>query len=81
MQGARGFEAHKDKTGYIVYGCREFKEKVERELESTPLRFGECDVRRKESDKYAYLPTCLLAYLPTCLLAYLPTCLLAYLPT
>ena len=53
MLGARGLEAHPEKTGYLVYGSKEYRKEVEKELEAAgPLRFGEFEARRKESDKY-----------------------------
>ena len=52
MLGARGLEAHEEKTGYILYGAPAFKEKVEEELEVTPLTFGTFKVKRKDKDKY-----------------------------
>ena len=48
----RGLQAHKEKTGYIVFGNREYKEKTEKELEVMPLTLGGFQVRRKEYDKY-----------------------------
>ena len=50
MLGARGLEAHRDKTGYIVCGTKEYKEKVEKEVEMMPLRFGDFEVGRKTSE-------------------------------
>jgi len=52
MLGARGLEAHKEKTGYLVYGKKEYKEKVQKELELMPLKFGNFEVVRKQKDKY-----------------------------
>ena len=52
MLSERGLEAHSEKTGYLVFGNRMFKEKVEMEVELMPLMFGEFEVARKESDKY-----------------------------
>ena len=52
MLADRGLEAHQDKTGYILFGTKAFKEEVEREVEGRPLVFGEFEVKRKESDKY-----------------------------
>jgi len=52
MLAARGLEAHSEKTGYLVYGTKSFKEKVEEELEMAPLVFGKFEAKRKESDKY-----------------------------
>ena len=52
MLGARGLDAHTEKTGYIVCGSEVFKEKVGKELEMSPLKFGNFEVQRKDSDKY-----------------------------
>ena len=51
MLRERGLEAHKDKTGYIVFGSKMYREKVEKELEVMPLSMGGFVVGRKEQDK------------------------------
>ena len=52
LLAARGLEAHSEKTSYIVCGSRMFKEKVCKELEMNPLKFGNFEVQRKDSDRY-----------------------------
>ena len=52
MLRERGLDAHKDKTGYIVFGSRMYREKIEKELEVMPLTLGGFQVGRKEKDKY-----------------------------
>ena len=52
MLGARGLAAHPEKTGYLVYGTKNFKEEMEEELERKPLVFGKFEAKRKQSDKY-----------------------------
>ena len=52
MLSERGLEAHSEKTGYLVFGCKKFKEEVEKEVELRPLMFGKFEVARKQSDKY-----------------------------
>ena len=48
----RGLEAHEDKTGYVVFGSRKYKERVKQEEEIIPLQFGRFKTKRKVSDKY-----------------------------
>ena len=48
----KGLDAHPDKTCFIVCGSKQFREKVERDLESNPLMFGTFPVKQKISDKY-----------------------------
>ena len=52
MLSERGLVAHREKTGYLVVGSEVFREEVEKEVELTPLMFGEFKVTRKRSDKY-----------------------------
>ena len=52
MLRERGLEAHKDKTGYIVFGNKKYREKTEKELEAMPLTMSGFQVVRKERDKY-----------------------------
>ena len=49
----KGPEAHPDKTGYIVIkGDKEDVKRVEKEVEATPINFGEFTMSRKQKDKY-----------------------------
>ena len=52
MLSRRGLRAHKEKTGYILFGSPEFKNMMRKELEMMPLKFGEFVVKLKEQDKY-----------------------------
>ena len=52
MLRERGLEAHKEKTGFVVFGNREYREKTEKELEMMPLTLGGFQVGKKEQDKY-----------------------------
>ena len=52
MLGERKLEAHREKTGYLVCGTEEFKEKMAKELERRPLTFGDFEVKRKVCEKY-----------------------------
>ena len=52
MLADRGLEAHSSKTGYLVIGTKKYKEEMEEELELMPLKFGDFEVVRKESDLY-----------------------------
>ena len=52
MLSERDLEAHAEKTGYLVFGSREYKEEVDKQLELVPLMFGEFKARRKGCDKY-----------------------------
>ena len=44
--------AHPDKTGYIVFGSRGYKEKISTELENCELSLGDFPVKRKFFDRY-----------------------------
>jgi hypothetical protein len=48
----KGLEAHPDKTCFIVVGSRKYKEKVQIDLQDSPLMFGDFLVNQHESDKY-----------------------------
>ena len=45
-------QVHPDKTGFIVLGCKKFKEEVEKELGATPIIFGNLVTGAKVMDKY-----------------------------
>ena len=46
-------DAHPDKTAYILFkGSKEDVGKKEKELELTPLQFGQFTIKRKDKDKY-----------------------------
>ena len=47
----KGLEAHPDKTCFVVFGSREFKDKISRQLEANQLLFGEFPVKKKNSEK------------------------------
>ena len=49
----KGLEAHPDKTAFIMLkGSKKDVEKKEKELQMTPLKFGQFMMSRKEKDKY-----------------------------
>ena len=48
----KGLDAHPDKTGYIVFGSKGYKEEISRQLEQCELSLGDFTVKRKQSDKY-----------------------------
>ena len=48
----KGLNAHPDKTCYIVFGSKTYKENISKQLETWELSFGEFDVKKKASDKY-----------------------------
>ena len=50
MLSQRGLRAHRDKTGYILFGNP--NPRMKKELEIMPLKFGEFEVKQKEQDKY-----------------------------
>ena len=48
----KGLTAHPDKTGYIVFGSKGYKEDIFKELEMCELSLGDFPVKRKISDRY-----------------------------
>ena len=48
----KGLETHPDKTCFIVFGSDNFKNKVNEELKSKPLKLGNFLVKQKQSDRY-----------------------------
>ena len=48
----KGLEAHPDKTCYVVFGSKSYKDKVNAQLKTNPLYLGDFQVKRKESDRY-----------------------------
>ena len=48
----KGLDAHPDKTGYIFFGSKNYKEKVANQLEGCELSLGNFSVKRKEFDRY-----------------------------
>ena len=52
MMRERQLTCHPTKTCYLVYGSRQYKEQVEKELAQEPLVFGDFLVKPKESDVY-----------------------------
>ena len=47
MLKEKRLEAHPDKTGYIVFGSKEYKKGVDKELEKNPLLLGDFPVKIK----------------------------------
>ena len=41
MLRERGLRAHRYKTGYILFGSPSFKDRMRKELDIMPLKFGE----------------------------------------
>ena len=52
MFNEKGLEAHPDKTCYVVFGSKSYKDKVNAQLKTNPLYLGDFQVKRKESDRY-----------------------------
>ena len=48
----KGLQAHEDKTCFIVFGSKEYKEKVKKDLDPSPLMFGKFPVTERVSEKY-----------------------------
>ena len=48
----KGLEAHPDKTGFIVFGTKAYKENVIEQLKYTELSLGGFPVKRKDHDRY-----------------------------
>ena len=48
----KGLQAHPDKTGFIVFGDKQFKRRTEEDLKLNPLHLGDFKMKRKTSDKY-----------------------------
>ena len=48
----KGLTAHPDKTGYIVFGSKGYKDDIFKELEKCELSLGDFPVKRKNSDRY-----------------------------
>ena len=46
----KGLDAHPDKTGFIVFGGKEYKENVNILLENNPLYLGDFKLKRKLSE-------------------------------
>jgi hypothetical protein len=45
----KGLEAHPDKTCFVVFGTSKFKDKIQEQLKTNPLYFGDFPVKRKNS--------------------------------
>ena len=48
----KSLEAPSDKTCFIVFGSKGYKENVEKQLEINPLFQGDFPVQRRDSDRY-----------------------------
>ena len=48
----KGLHAHEDKTCFNVFGSKVFKEKVRKDLDQSPLMFGNFPLRQRVSEKY-----------------------------
>ena len=48
----KGLQAHEDKTCYILFGSKKYKENVKKDLEHTPLMFGKFPSKQRVSEKY-----------------------------
>ena len=48
----KGLEAHPDKTCFIVFGAKKYKEEVLRQLEYSTLSLGSFPVKRRDCDRY-----------------------------
>ena len=47
----KGLEAPQDKTCFIVFGDKKYKEEVQKDLNQNPLMFGKFEVKPRESEK------------------------------
>ena len=52
MLRERLLRCHPTKTCYLVFGSKSYKSKVKEELQDLPLRFGDFEMKEKESDVY-----------------------------
>ena len=43
---------HKDKSVYMVYGSKKYRQNVEEEVEDNPLTLGDIQLRKKNQQKY-----------------------------
>ena len=49
----KGLEAHPDKTAFIlIKGDKKDVQRVEKEIETTPITFGNFTMSRRQKDKY-----------------------------
>ena len=48
----KGLDAHPDKTGYIVFGSKTYKEETSEQQEHLELTIGDFPVKRKQFDRY-----------------------------
>ena len=48
----KGLNAHPDKTCYIVFGSKTYKENISKQLETCELSLGEFVVKKKVTNKY-----------------------------
>ena len=44
-------QAHEDKTCFIVFGSKEYKEKIKKDLDHSPVMFGKFPVTEPVSEK------------------------------
>ena len=52
MLESKGWEAHRDKTCFIVCGSKKYKQMVNLDLDRNRLIFGQFPVKQKECDLY-----------------------------
>ena len=52
MLEEKGLEAHPEKTGFMVFGAKGYKDKINKQLENSPLYMGDIKVKQKVSDRY-----------------------------
>ena len=48
----KGLDAHPDKTCFIVFGSKEYKDKIDNQLKDNPLYLGDFPVKRRVCDRY-----------------------------
>ena len=52
MFRVKGLEAHPDKTCFIIFGSKKYKDTTMRQLEINPLHLGDFPVQQRDSDRY-----------------------------
>ena len=50
MHSERLLSCHPKKTCFVILGNTKYKEQIRKELEVSPLRFGEFEMKEKEQD-------------------------------
>ena len=48
----KGLDIHPDKSGYLVYGSADYKDKVKAEIKKDPLMLGDVQLMQRKSEEY-----------------------------